>query len=182
MSSLDARLAVFLPLNLNGSSISAHTDRSWLGLVCALALAIQHVHSRDGAIVGELASLKTNFNLSYEVLGDPNPNPRTNGDPNPNPNPTRYSARRATPRSQWTRLGVRVRVRVQVRIRVSLREASLTLTLKAFDFLYESRQLSQLADSTPRAMLGPAYSSLAKPIALMAGAQQVWVSRSSVSP
>ena len=112
MSSLNARLAVFLPLTFNGSSIPAHTDRSWLGLVCALALAIQHVHTRDGAIVGELANLKTNFNLSYEVLG------------------TKGNAAVAVD--------------------------------KAFDFLYESRQL---AASTPRAMLGPAYSSLAKPIA-----------------
>ena len=127
MSSLNASLAVFLPLSLNGSSISAHTDRSWLGLVCALALAIQHVLNRDGVIVGELANLKTNFNLSYEVLS------------------TKGNAAVAVD--------------------------------KAFDFLYESRQL---ADSTPRAMLGPAYSSLAKPIALMAGAQQVWVSRSSI--
>ena len=96
MSSLNASLAVFLPLTLNGSSISAHNDRSWLGLVCALALAIQHVHSRDGVIVGELANLKTNFNLSYEVLG------------------TRGNAALAVD--------------------------------KAFDFLYESRQL---ADSIP---------------------------------
>ena len=101
MSSLNARLAVFLPLTLNGSSISAHNDRSWLGLVCALALAIQHVHSRDGVIVGELANLKTNFNLSYEVLGTNKGNAAVAVD-------------------------------------------------KAFDFLYESRQL---ADSTPRAIL-----------------------------
>ena len=119
MSSLNARLAVFLPLTFNGSSIPAHTDR-WLGLVCALALAIQHVHTRNGSVVGELAHLKANFNLSYEVLGTKR-NPAVAVD-------------------------------------------------KAFDFLFESRQL---ADSTPRAMLGPAYSSLAKPIALMAGAQQV---------
>jgi hypothetical protein len=129
--SVNASLAVFLPYDFNGSDATKPTLRSY---VCALALALQHVHDRDPSIVPELANLRMNFNLSHQLFG-------TEGN------------------------------------------ASIAVNA-AMDFLYESRAL---ADGVPRAMLGPAYSELATPMALMAGAEQVpmvsyWAASPKLSP
>ena len=132
-TSLNASLAVFLPYTFNGSSsnVTAHAPRSF---VCAMALAVEHVHTRDSSIVPELANLTKNINLSYQLLG--------------------------------TQANAAVAVNA------------------AMDFLYQSREL---ADDVPRAMLGPAYSALAKPMALMASAEQVpmlsyWAASPTLSP
>ena len=119
MASLNASLAVFLPYNFSAGSpeVSFGGARSF---VCALLLAFQHVETRNGSIVPELANLRMDLNLSYKLLGT---------------------------------------------------EANAAVAVNhAIDFLVESRAL---ADDVPRAMLGPAYSALAKPMALMAGAEEV---------
>ena len=119
MASLNASLAVFLPYNFSAGSpeVSFGGARS---LMCALLLAFQHVETRNGSIVPELANLRMDLNLSYKLLGT---------------------------------------------------EANAAVAVNAaMDFLVESRAL---ADDVPRAMLGPAWSALAKPMALMAGAEEV---------
>ena len=133
VTSLNASLGVFLDLAgaFNGSAVTAHAPRSF---VCAMALAVEHVHTRDSSIVPELANLTMNINLSYQLLG--------------------------------TQATAAVAVNA------------------AMDFLYQSREL---ADDVPRAMLGPAYSALAKPMALMASAEQVpmlsyWAASPTLSP
>ena len=133
VTSLNASLGVFLDLAgaFNGSAVTAHAPRSY---VCAMALAVEHVHTRDSSIVPELANLTMNINLSYQLLG--------------------------------TQATAAVAVNA------------------AMDFLYQSREL---ADGVPRAMLGPAYSALAKPMALMASAEQVpmlsyWAASPTLSP
>ena len=61
--SFDAKLAVLMPLTLGGQLLPDH--RSY---VCALALALKHVNTRNAAIVPSLADLTTNFSLGAELF------------------------------------------------------------------------------------------------------------------
>lgn len=61
--STNASLAVLLPLTFNGRAVPLY--RSW---GCAALLALQHVSTRDGSVVPQLANLSADFSFEYELF------------------------------------------------------------------------------------------------------------------